>query len=405
VSAASRFAVHRLLAGVEGGDLLVVEGGRTTAFGGGADRHGRAELRATITVHDHRFYGALLRHGSSGLGEAYRLGWFDADDLTAVLRLLLRAMRRWEPLRQRAQRAVGPIADPVRRLHRPDAQRDRENIAAHYDLGNEFFELFLDETLTYSSGWFEHPETTMAEASVAKLERLCRALDLRPGQRVLEIGTGWGSFALHAAREHGVEVVTTTLSAEQHRAAAKRVAEAGLADRVDVRLDHYRDVGGTFDAVVAIEMIEAVDWREVEDFLRSCTERLGPRGVLGLQAIVIAPAKYEAAKGASDFIKTHIFPGGCVHSVPSILAASAATDLVPTALDDFGMHYAETLRRWRSAFLARLDDARALGFDDAFLRVWDLYLAYCEAGFEERQVSVVQLVLERPGARATLAAR
>ena len=192
--------------------------------------------------------------------------------------------------------------------------------------------------------------------------------------------------------------MSTTLSAEQHRAATRRVADAGLTDRVEVRLDHYRDLRGEFDAVVAIEMIEAVDWREVDAFLGHCAGLVGPSGRLGLQAIVIAPAKYEAAKGASDFIKSHVFPGGCVHSVPSILAAAATTDLLPTWLEDFGPDYAETLRRWRAAFHARRDDARTLGLDEAFLRVWDLYLAYCEAGFEERQVSVVQLVLERPGA-------
>ncbi len=235
-------------------------------------------------------------HGSSGLGEAYRLGWFRTDDLTALLRLLARSYRRFEPIRRRGQRATAPVLDPIRRRHRPDRGRDRSNIGAHYDLGNAFFELFLDETLTYSSGWFASPDATLAEASLAKIDRLCRVLDLRPGQRVVEIGTGWGSFAVHAAANYGVEVVTTTLSAEQHRVATQRVAAAGLSDRVEVRFDHYRDLDGVFDACVAVEMIEAVDWRELDDFVAHIARLVLPSGAVGLQAIVTAPGRHALAR-------------------------------------------------------------------------------------------------------------
>jgi cyclopropane-fatty-acyl-phospholipid synthase len=295
-----------------------------------------------------------------------------------------------------------PFAQPLRRLRRPDAGRDRADIAAHYDLGNDFFALFLDETMTYSSGIFATPDTTMAEASRAKLDRVCRQLDLRPGQRVVEIGTGWGSFALHAAANYGVEVVTTTLSAEQHAVATDRVAAAGLADRVEVRLDHYRDLTGTYDALVAIEMIEAVDWRELDDFLGCCGSLVGPDGAVAFQAIVAPPDRHERALASRDFIKTHVFPGGNLPSVASILdAAGRRTDLVPTDLVDFGPDYAETLRRWRTELHARRDEASQLGLTDEFLRLWDFYLSYCEAGFDERLVSVVQMVLARPGSART----
>jgi cyclopropane-fatty-acyl-phospholipid synthase len=197
--------------------------------------------------------------------------------------------------------------------------------------------------------------------------------------------------------------VTTTLSAEQHRVATARVAAAGLSGRIDVRLDHYRDLVGTFDALVAVEMVEAVDWRELDDFFARCAELVGPHGAVGLQAIVTAAHREPLTRVGTDFIKTHVFPGGSLPSVPSMLdAAARRTDLAPVALSDFGLHYAETLRRWRANLAARRDDARALGLDDAFLRLWDFYLCYCEAGFEERVVSVVQLVLERPGRSPSL---
>lgn len=398
---AARALLHTALRALEGGEIVVIDRGRRHQFRGRyADRYGRADLQATIAVHDERFYPAVVRKGSSGLGEAYRRGWFDTDDLPALLRLLARLLRRADPARLRLRRLTAPVTDPWRRLRRPDRTRDREHIAAHYDLGNPFFELFLDETLTYSSARFAHPGSPLVDASITKIDDLCQALALRPGMRVVELGTGWGTFAIHAARKYGVDVVTTTLSNEQHRAALPRVADAGLSDRIDVRLDHYRDLDGTFDALVAIEMIEAVDWRELDDFFAQCARLVEPRGVIGLQAIVTAAHREPLTRVGADFIKSHVFPGGSLPSVPSMLDAVArGTDLTPVDLRDFGLHYAETLRRWRANLAVRRADARTLGLDEAVLRLWDFYLCYCEAGFEER---VVQLVLERPGRSPSL---
>ena len=400
----ARSALHRVLQHLEGGEVVISDHGDTHLFGTvSLDTEQRPTLSAAIAVHDPRFYTALLFGGSSGLGDAYRLGWFDTDDLPALLRMLARSLQRFDPIRRKIYRATGPFTDFAASLHRPDPDRDRRNIVAHYDLGNAFFELFLDETLTYSSGFFEHPDATLSEASRAKIDRICRKLDLRPGQRIVEIGTGWGAFAIHAASHYGVEVVTTTLSNEQHAAATERVAAAGLTDRIEVRLDHFRDLQGSFDAVVAVEMIEAVDWRELDDFIEHVARLVGPGGAVAFQAIVTAPARQQITHHANDFIKTHVFPGSSIPSVLSILdATTRRTDLVPTELTDFGLHYAETLRRWRTNLAEHRVEAHGLGLDETFLRLWDFYLSYCEAGFEERMVSVVQLVLERPGRAPSL---
>lgn len=401
---AARLGVHRFLDLADGGEVVVVERGRARSFGSGRpDPYARADLHATVAVHDPRLFTAMARRGSSGLGEAYRQGWFDVDDLTALLRLMARGLRRTDPLRRGIRRTAAPLTDPLRRLRRSDEARDRGEIETHYDLGDDFFALFLDETMTYSAARFEHPAVALADASRAKVDALLRTLDLRPGQRLVEIGSGWGALAVHAATTYDVDVVTTTLSAEQYRAATRRVAEAGLSHRVEVRRDHYRDVRGRFDALVAVEMIEAVDWRELPDFLRHCARLVGADGAVALQAIVTSPRRQPMARTATDFVKTHIFPGGSVPSVGSIVEAAAATDLLPVHLDDFGLDYAETLRRWRANLGERRDDALALGLDEAFLRLWDFYLCYCEAGFEERLNSVVHLVLERPGRTPSLA--
>ena len=276
----------------------------------------------------------------------------------------------------------------------------RRNIAAHYDLGNEFFELFLDPTLTYSSGIFETPEATMEEASIAKYERLCQKLRIGPDDHVLEIGTGWGGFALHAAGRYGCRVTTTTISRRQYELASKRVDEAGLADRIEVLLEDYRDLSGSYDKLVSIEMIEAVGHEQLDTFFGVCGERLKPDGVMALQAITVPDKDFEAHARSVDFIKRYIFPGGELVSVGSVnAAASRATDLRLTHLEDLTPHYAETLRRWRTRMFQNLPRMRALGLDDRFLRMWEFYLCYCEGGFEERSIGLVQAVLEKSGAR------
>ncbi|MCA9773815.1 MAG: class I SAM-dependent methyltransferase, partial [Myxococcales bacterium] len=273
-------------------------------------------------------------------------------------------------------------------------------IAAHYDLGNDFFELFLDETMTYSCGVFERPEASMAEASRAKIDRLCRKLRLGPGDHLLEIGTGWGAFAIHAARKYGCRVTTTTISREQHAWAARKVREAGLEDRVTLLLSDYRDLTGTYDKLVSVEMIEAVGAAYVPGFLAKCASLLRPEGLMALQAITVREQSYAAHLGTVDFIKRYIFPGGELVGLGALCdAVGRATDLRVEHVEDLSPHYAETLRRWRERFEKNRAAIADLGYPERFLRMWEYYLTYCEGGFAERYVGGAQIVLAKPLAR------
>jgi cyclopropane-fatty-acyl-phospholipid synthase len=361
---------------------------------------GAGEPAATIVVHDPRTWPALVRRGSRGLAESYIAGWWESDDLTAVVRV---AIRRTATLRRfldaTARRWGGAVAG-LQRLRPPSKHQDRENIASHYDLSNEFFSLMLDPTMAYSCAVFPATGASLQEAQVAKFEMIAAKLQLGPADHVLEIGTGWGGFAIHAAERYGCRVTTTTISDEQRAWADKRVAEHGLTGRVTVLGADYRDLQGSYDALVSIEMIEAVDWRRHDQFFAKCDRLLAAHGRMALQAITIEDSSYERAKLHDDFIRAMVFPGGCLPSVSSIVTSvSQSTSLQIVDLQDIGPHYAETLRRWR----ANLEDQRSaverLGFDERFWRFWSLYLCYCEAAFIERHVSDVQLVLAKPGAR------
>ena len=401
VDRAAKAVLWRLLARAESGYIEITEdGGPTVTFGPDRpDRYGRPSVRVRVEVHDPRSYQAVLTGGSAGLGEAYLRGWWDVDDLTGFLRLLGREVHRYDPARNGVARSAGVLVDRVRARRRPDKHRDRANIAAHYDLSNDFFSLMLDETMMYSSAVFATPEMSLTDASTHKLDLLCRRLDLGPADHVVEIGTGWGGFAVHAAATYGCRVTTTTISHAQFTYATARVAAAGLAHLVEVRNEDYRDLTGTYDKLVSIEMIEAVDWRELDTFFATCQRLLTPDGVMGLQAIVIPGARYERAKNTEDFIKAFIFPGGCLPSIESITRSTRrVTDLTLTDLDAYGTHYAETLRRWRANVETHQARLGGLGLDDRFQRMWAFYLAYCEAAFDEGDIDVIQCVLARPGA-------
>ena len=353
----------------------------------------RTEAPVTIRVHDAAAYRHWLA-GSAGVGESYALGEWDTDDLTALLRVLVRNLGPIEAVADRWYRLTNPVIDPVRRRRRPDLDRDRVNIRTHYDLGNDFFASFLDPTVTYSSAVFEHPGQDLQAAQEAKLDRLCRKLDLGPDDHLVEVGTGWGSMAIHAARHYGCRVTTTTISAAQHAEASARVQAAGLADRVDVRCQDYRLLEGRYDKAVSIEMIEAVDWRELPTYFETLHRLVGPGGLVGLQAIVIGDDRYDRARVATDFIKAHIFPGGCLPSVGTIArvaAESGPLDVVD--LEDLGRHYATTVAAWHHRLEGMDDRLPELGLDQTFARLWSFYLRYCEAAFLERHVSVVQAVL------------
>jgi cyclopropane-fatty-acyl-phospholipid synthase len=387
---AARRIVFSRLERLSHGALVLHEGSNAWRFGS------ETAPALDVRVHDPAFYADLALGGSVGAGEAYMLGHWSAADLTGVMRLLLKNRAALDAMEGGLARFSAPLRLAAHWLHRNTRAGSRRNIAAHYDLGNDFFRLFLDETMMYSCAIFEYPAMTLAEASRAKLEAVCRKLALAPGDHVLEIGTGWGGFALHAAGRHGCRVTTTTISPSQYQLARERVRAAGLEDRVTVLLEDYRDLAGRYDKLVSIEMIEAIGHRQFEEFFRRSAQRLAPGGSMLLQSIVIDDRHYARARDEVDFIKRYIFPGCCIPSLGALSRAMAvASDLHIEDVEDIGPHYATTLARWRDNFHARLAEVRALGYPDEFVRMWEFYLCYCEAGFAERALGDVQLLLKR----------
>jgi cyclopropane-fatty-acyl-phospholipid synthase len=310
------------------------------------------------------------------------------------MRLLVRNLGGFDQLRNRWTRATSPVADTWRRLRPPSKRRDRREIAAHYDLGNDFFELFLDDTMTYSCGVFPTPSSSLEEASRHKYDLILDKLGLTAEHHLLEIGTGWGGLAIRAAERTGCSVTTTTISGEQVREARRRVAESSVADRVAVIDEDWRDLGGIHDRAISIEMIEAVDWRDYDRYFSTIERCLVGDGMAAIQAICVPDPRWERSKNTRDFIKHFVFPHGCLASVGAVeRSVTRATAMRVIDVEDFGLHYAETLMRWRRRFLSRLDDARSLGLDGRFCRLWEFYLAYCEAAFRERHCTVVQIVI------------
>ena len=389
-STAERLVLGRL-SGIAHGSLRLVDGATTRDFGGTAP--GPA---AAIEVRDPAFYSELAWGGSVGAAESYMLGHWSTPDLTALMRLMLVNRDALDSLEGGLARLTAPLRLAAHWLHRNSRSGSRRNISAHYDLGNDFFRLMLDETMMYSCALFERPDMTLAEASRAKLDLVCRKLELGPSVHVLEIGTGWGGFAMHAAANYGCRVTTTTISPSQYELACERIRAAGLDDRITVLLEDYRDLRGRYDRLVSIEMIEAIGHRQFPTFFRRAGELLERHGRMVLQSITIADVNYARARDEVDFIKRYIFPGCCIPSVGALTQAMVeASDLRLVHLEDIGPHYATTLAAWRRNFHARLDEVRAQGYPDTFIRMWEYYLCYCEAGFVERALGDVHMVMTR----------
>ncbi len=403
-TAAATRSVTRFLAQRMTRDRLVVHEqipgvAPTTATYGEAN----PQMFAEIVVHDSRAYSSLVAEGSIGLGRGYIEGWWGSPDPVAVVQVIIRNLGPLDDIRNRISTRTGPMADRVRALlPRPDRTRNREDIAAHYDLGNSFFELFLDETMTYSSAVFETPDDTLAEASQRKYDMLLAKLGVDSSHRLLEIGTGWGGLAIRAATQTNCQVTTTTISREQLREATRRAQATGSADRVTFLDADWRDLDGVHDRIISIEMIEAVDWRDYDEFFAKIERCLTPNGLVAIQAICIPDRRYERTKNTEDFIRRFVFPNGCLPSIGAISRSlSRATKLQLVDVEDISAHYAETLRRWRDRFEARLDEVNRLGLDDRFCRLWRFYLAYCEAGFRERHCTANQFVLAGHAWRGT----
>jgi len=375
-------------------DGTVVRLGRAT---------GDAPLRAVLEIRSFDLYRRLLA-GSAGLAEAYMDGLWTSPDLVTLVRL---GARNGEAM-DRPRRLLRPLIGPARAIGRArnTIARSRKQVSAHYDLGNDLFALFLDERMMYSSAIFPRPDATLEEASVHKLDVVCAKLALQPSDHLLEIGTGWGALAVHAASRYGCRVTTTTISREQHDLAVARVREAALEGRVEVVLRDYRELRGTYDKLVSIEMVEAVGWKDFGTFFARCSDLLAHDGLMLLQAITTSDRTYDVEKGNRSFMATHIFPGGCLPSSKVIAECVARdTDMRTLAAQDITAHYAETLRHWSERFAARRDELPALGYDERFARLWELYLAYCEAGFRERRIRDVQVLLAKPGWQGAATAR
>ncbi|HMD72654.1 MAG TPA: cyclopropane-fatty-acyl-phospholipid synthase family protein [Steroidobacteraceae bacterium] len=400
VSALTRLAKSLVIAQlkkIKHGRLRLIDGDQTRVFG---ERTPAGPFDITVRVHGPRFYSDAAFGGTVGAGEAYINGLWECSDLTGLVRLFVVNRDMMNDMDSGWSRISAPLLKFAHWLNRNDKSGSRRNIAAHYDLGNRFFELFLDETMAYSCAIFEHPGSTLADASRAKFDAACSKLALTPEHHVLEIGTGWGGLAIHAAERYGCRVTTTTISREQFEFAQERIARAGLADRITLMLEDYRELRGKFDALMSIEMIEAVGHQYLDTYFRKCSALLEPAGAMLLQAITICDQMYESQIRSVDFIKRFIFPGGDILSVQAMIDSIArVTDMKLFHLEDIGPHYARTLKLWRERFRARIPEVRAQGYPESLVRMWEYYLCYCEGGFEERQLGDVQMLLIKPRAR------
>jgi cyclopropane-fatty-acyl-phospholipid synthase len=393
----ARGAVLSRLAGIKTGRIVIEDGDERIPFGQGIED---AELHGTIRVKNRRFYSDIALAGSIGAGEAYMAGSWTTDDLTALAQIMIRNRAVMEGMDGGLARLANPVRRFIHYLNRNTKTGSQRNIAAHYDLGNDFFELILDRTLMYSCAIFERAGATLEEAATAKVDRICRKLDLRAHDHLVEIGTGWGGFAIHAAKNYGCRITTTTISRAQHDYAVKKIAAEGLADRITVLLKDYRDLSGQFDKAVSIEMIEAVGHQFVDAYFRKCGELLKPDGMMLLQAITITDREYAGALKRVDFIKKYIFPGSFIPSVTALCdSITRSSDLRLFHLEDLTPNYAETLKNWRIRMFNNIERVRGLGYPEEFIRMWEFYLCYCEGGFRERYIGDVQMILTRPDCR------
>ena len=387
----ARGAFLKNMAGMRHGSLRWTDGSDSQVFGDAA-----SDLQAEITVVDQSFYWKLISGGEDGAGDAWVDGLWTSPDPVAVVRF---AIRNLDSLEQgnRLSSFISRMLNRLAHLRRDNTvEGSRRNIHEHYDLSNDFFRLFLDKKMVYSSAIYEREETTLEDAQIEKIDRLCRKLGLQPGDHVLEIGTGWGAMALHAAEVYGCRVTTTTISQQQFDGAKAAFARSGARDRIELLFEDYRKLQGQYDHIVSVEMFEAVGLDHYDEFFGACDRLLKPGGAMAMQAITMNEQKFPAYQKGSDWIQKRIFPGAELASVKEVLVSlQRATKMSLLHLEDIGIHYALTLAEWRRRFHARASEVRALGFDDRFMRTWDYYLAYCEAAFRERHIGDVQVVMTK----------
>jgi cyclopropane-fatty-acyl-phospholipid synthase len=397
VDGAARAVAFALLRRLRHGEIEIIEGSERHRFGSAT---AVCPLRATVTVHSPAFYRALFSGGSLAMARTHIDGAWDTDDATTLTRIAIRNLGRIDDVRELLAPVLTTAQRGLRWFERNTRARSAENIRRHYDMGNDFFALMMDPTMQYSCGLYERPDMTLHEAQVAKLERACRWLRLTPDDHVLEIGTGWGGFALHAAQQYGCRVTAATISREQHDHVVRKVADAGLQGRVEVVMQDYRDMRGRYDKLVHMEVVESIGAQYLDRFFATCSRLLAPDGLLFMQAIVTSHRLFRTASFGRGFMNEIIFPGGCLPSVTAMLdCVGRSTDMRAIELEDITPGYPPTLMAWRDNVDRNVERIAAMGFDERFLRTWRLYLSYCAGVFLERRINDVQLLLAKPGFR------
>ena len=387
--------LFKKLKGLKTGELTIIDGSEIHVFG-----IPKSELKATLTVSSQEFYVFLGSGGTNGAAEAFTAGYWSADNLVELIQIIIRNKKTMEGLESGLARLTNPITKIIHRLRQNTLKGSKSNILAHYDLSNDFYKLWLDSTMTYSSGIFLNKKSSMLDASVEKLDRLCRKLNLNSSDHVLEIGTGWGSFATHAAKNYGCKVTTTTISDNQFNYVAELISKENLDNKITLLNKDYRELEGVFDKVVSIEMIEAVGSDFVPGFFEKASSLLKKNGLMALQGITYNDPDFNAYKNSVDFIRKYIFPGSCLISLSQVeKAIKDKTDLIMVDSEDITLHYARTLEIWRKDFENVLPQVRELGFSDPFIRIWVFYLVYCEAGFLENLIADFQFIFAKPDSK------
>ena len=390
----ARSLVFRQLKKIDTGYISIQEGNKKFSFGK------KGNLSAHITVHDPRFYGALAFGGSIGVSEAFMQKYWSVNDLTKLIRIMAINQNAMDQLESLFNVFLKPILKCLHYLNQNSVKGSRINISKHYDLGNDFFSLFLDSTMMYSSAVFKNPQDSLYQGSIHKLEMICQGLELNAQDHVIEIGSGWGGFAIYAAQNYGCKVTTTTISKQQYLFVKQKIKDLKLTHKIKVLLSDYRHLKGQYSKLVSIEMLEAVGYQYYDTYFKVCSHLLKPDGIAFIQTITITDQRYEKAKHSVDFIQRYIFPGSCIPSLTALQnSITESSDLKIYQVRDIGDHYARTLALWRIAFFKRLSEVKALGFDDVFIRMWHFYLAYCEGGFKEKAISDIHLKLIKPDYR------
>jgi len=390
----ARSLVFRQLKKIDTGYISIQEGNKKFSFGK------KGNLSAHITVHDPRFYGALAFGGSIGVSEAFMQKFWSVNDLTKLIRIMAINQNAMDQLESLFNVFLKPILKCLHYLNQNSVKGSRINISKHYDLGNDFFSLFLDSTMMYSSAVFKNPQDSLYQGSMHKLEMICQGLELNAQDHVIEIGSGWGGFAIYAAQNFGCMVTTTTISKQQYLFVKQKIKDLKLTHKIKVLLSDYRHLKGQYSKLVSIEMLEAVGYQYYDTYFKVCSHLLKPDGIAFIQTITITDQRYEKAKHSVDFIQRYIFPGSCIPSLTALQnSITESSDLKIYQVRDIGDHYARTLALWRIAFFKRLSEVKALGFDDVFIRMWHFYLAYCEGGFKEKAISDIHLKLIKPDYR------